>query len=48
MASAVEPTKVANASGIKISEAIDFQTTPSTEPPVLHTMIVLALQAYVK
>ena len=47
-ASAVEPTKVASTSGIEISEAIDFQTTPSTEPPVLHAMTVLALKAYVK
>ena len=47
-ASAVEPATVASTAGIEISETIDFQTTPSTEPPVLHTMIVLALKAYVK
>ena len=47
-ASAVEPATVASTAGIEISEAIDFQTTPSTEPPVLHTMIVLALKTYVK
>ena len=47
-ASAVEPATVVSTVGIEISEAIDFQTTPSTEPPVLHTMILLALEAYVK
>ena len=41
-ASAREPATVASAAGIDIFEAIDFQTTPSTEPPVLHTMTVLA------
>ena len=47
-ASEVEPATVASTAGIEISETIDFQTTPSTEPPVLHTMILLALKAYVK
>ena len=47
-ASAREPATGASTAGIDIFEAIDFQTTPSTEPPLFHTMIVLALQAYVK
>ena len=47
-ASAREPATVASTAGIDIFEAIDFQTTPSTEPPLFHTMIVLALEAYVK
>ena len=47
-ASSVVPAAVVSTAGIEISETIDFQTTPSTEPPVLHTMIVLALKAYVK
>ena len=47
-ASAVEPATVVSTAGIEISEAIDFQSTPSTEPPVLHAMTVLALKAYVK
>ena len=46
--SEVEPATVASTAGSEISEAIDFQTTPSTKPPLLHTMIVLALKAYVK
>ena len=47
-ASAREAATVPSTAGIDIFEAIDFQTTPSTEPPVLHTMTVLALEAYVK